>query len=155
MKYLYLFCALLTTMTAKAQTKDTLLLADPTIFSEDGQYYVYGTGSNKGFPVYQSSDLINWKAGVGKADGGLALVKGDSYGASKFWAPQVFKNKGKYYMAYAADENVAIAESDSPLGPFKQKTLRSISGPVHQIDPYIFKDTDGQLYLYFVRLQKR
>jgi xylan 1,4-beta-xylosidase len=154
MKYLYLLCALLTTMAVKAQTKDTLLLADPTMFYEDGKYYVYGTGSNKGFPVYQSTDMVNWRAGVGKAAGGLALAMGESYGTGKFWAPQVFKNKSKYYMAYAANEYVAIAEGDSPLGPFKQKTIKAISGPVHQIDPYIFKDTDGKLYLYFVRLQE-
>jgi xylan 1,4-beta-xylosidase len=156
MKPLFLFCALLTTTFAKAQSspKDTIQVADPTIFYEDGQYYLYGTGSNRGFPVYESSDMVNWKAGVGKADGGLALAKGDSYGDKSFWAPQIFKSKGKYYMAYAANEDVAIAESDSPLGPFKQSAIKKISGPVHQIDPFIFKDTDGKLYLYFVRLQK-
>jgi xylan 1,4-beta-xylosidase len=155
MKYLYLICALFAAIAAKAQSaKDTLLLADPTIFYEDGQYYLYGTSSNKGFPVYQSSDLVNWHGPTGKEEDGHALLKGDSYGTSNFWAPQVFKNKGKYYMAYAANEDVAIAESDSPLGPFKQKTIKAILGPVHQIDPYIFKDTDGKLYLYYVRLQK-
>ncbi|WP_214071393.1 glycoside hydrolase family 43 protein [Mucilaginibacter sp. dw_454] len=155
MRYLYLLCALLTAMTVKAQSthKDTLLLADPTIFAEDGQYYLYGTGSAGGFPVYQSSDMVNWKGGVGKAAHNLALAKGDSYGTKGFWAPQIFKNKGKYYMAYAANEDVAIAEGDSPLGPFKQQDIKKISGPTHQIDPFIFKDTDGKLYLYFVRLQ--
>lgn len=155
MKPILLLCALLAVMTANVQSsqKDTIQVADPTIFYENGQYYLYGTGSNRGFPVYQSTDMVNWKAGVGKADGGLALAKGDSYGDKSFWAPQIFKNKGKYYMAYAANEDVAIAESDSPLGPFKQSAIKKISGPVHQIDPYIFKDTDGKLYLYFVRLQ--
>ena len=155
MKFFYLLCALMAFNAANAQSsqKDTIQLADPTIFYENGQYYLYGTGSNKGFPVYQSSDMVNWKTGVGKASDGLALANGDSYGTSKFWAPQIFKNKGKYYMAYAANEDVAIAESDSPLGPFKQPAIKKISGPVHQIDPFIFKDTDGKLYLYFVRLQ--
>jgi len=156
MKSIFLLCTLLATITVNAQStqKDTIQLADPTIFYENGQYYLYGTGSDRGFPVYQSADLVNWKTGVGKAEGGLALAKGDSYGNRFFWAPQIFKNKGKYYMAYAANEDIAIAESDSPLGPFKQSTIKKISGPVHQIDPFIFKDTDGKLYLYFVRLQK-
>ena len=155
MKPFFLLCALFATLAVNAQStqKDTIQLADPTIFYDNGKYYLYGTGSNRGFPVYQSSDLINWKAGMGKAEGGLALAKGDSYGDRSFWAPQIFKNKGKYYMAYAANEDVAIAESDSPLGPFKQAMIKRVSGPVHQIDPYIFKDTDGKLYLYFVRLQ--
>jgi len=155
MKYIYLLCAMLASITVSARSaqKDTIQLADPTIFYENGQYYLYGTGSNRGFPVYQSADLVNWKAGVGRAEGGLALAKGDSYGDKSFWAPQIFKNKGKYYMAYAANEDVAIAESNSPLGPFRQSTIRKVAGPVHQIDPFIFKDTDGKLYLYFVRLQ--
>lgn len=140
---------------AQSKTKaagDTILLADPTIFYENGQYYLYGTGSPKGFTVYQSADLKNWRGPVGKREG-HALLVGDSYGTKGFWAPQIIKNNGKYYMAYTADEHIAIAESDSPLGPFIQKTIKPISGPGKQIDPYIFKDTDGKLYLYHVRLQ--
>jgi xylan 1,4-beta-xylosidase len=154
MKYVFSIIALLITLMANAQTKDTLLLADPIIFYEDGQYYLYGTGSNSGFTVYQSSDLQNWRGPVGKKDGGHALLRGDAYGSKGFWAPQIFKHNGKYYMAYTADEHIGIAESDSPLGPFVQKDIKAISGPGKQIDPYIFKDTDGQLYLYHVRLQQ-
>jgi xylan 1,4-beta-xylosidase len=153
MRYLYLFAILLTTVATKAQTQDTLLLADPTIFYDNGQYYLYGTGSNRGFTVYQSSDLEHWTGPVGKKEG-HALLRGDSYGSRGFWAPQIFKHDNKYYMAYTADEHIAIAESDSPLGPFTQKVAKAISGPGKQIDPYIFKDTDGQLYLYHVRLQQ-
>lgn len=132
---------------------DTISLADPTIFLDKGVYYLYGTGSRDGFLVYQSTDLKNWSGPVGKRNG-HALLKGDAYGTKGFWAPQIFKHKNKYYMAYTADEHIAIAESDSPLGPFTQKTAKAISGPVRQIDPYIFKDTDGKLYMYHVRLQK-
>lgn len=159
MKYIYLICTLLFTgITANAQSntkvsKDTLVLADPTIFAENGQYYLYGTDSPKGFTVYQSSDLKNWSGPIGKREGGHALLIGDSYGTKGFWAPQIFKYNGKYYMAYTANEHIAIAESDSPLGPFTQKQLKPISGSGKQIDPYIFKDTDGKLYLYHVRLQ--
>ena len=53
-------------------------------------------------------------------------------------------------MAYTADENIAIAKSNSPLGPFKQHTV--LSGDTRQIDPYIFIDDDGKAYIYFVKL---
>lgn len=135
-----------------AKAGDTILLADPTIFADKGVYYLYGTGSKEGILVYQSTDLQNWTGPAGKHNG-HALLRGDSYGTKGFWAPQVFKYHKKYYMAYVADEHIAIAESDSPLGPFVQKVFRSISGAGKQIDPYIFKDTDGSLYLYYVRLQ--
>lgn len=131
---------------------DTILLADPTIFSDKGIYYLYGTGSNKGFLVYKSDDLKTWEGPVGKRNG-HALLKGDSYGTKGFWAPQVFKYHRKYYMAYTADEHIAIAESESPLGPFIQKEFKIIDGPGKQIDPFIFMD-NGKIYLYHVRLMK-
>ncbi|WP_419801907.1 glycoside hydrolase family 43 protein [Mucilaginibacter sp.] len=132
---------------------DTIYLADPTIFLDKGIYYLYGTGSNQGFPVYQSSDLKNWTEPSGKTNG-LALFKGDAYGNGGFWAPQVFKNGRTYYMVYTADEHIAIAESDSPLGPFKQKEIKVLSGVGKQIDPFVFRDEDGKSYLYYVRLSE-
>ncbi|MGY4536140.1 xylan 1,4-beta-xylosidase [Mucilaginibacter sp. UYNi724] len=131
---------------------DTIQLADPTIFADKGFYYLYGTGSKDGFLVYRSTDLKNWGNPAGKRSG-HALFKGDSYGTKGFWAPQVFKQGTKYYMAYTADEHIAIAQSDSPLGPFTQKKIGCISGVGKQIDPFVFMDTDGSLYLYHVRLQ--
>lgn len=132
-----------------------LQLADPAIFFYRGTYYLYGTGGdvNKGFMVYTSDDLKTWKGPMG-ATGGYALVKGDTYGTGGFWAPQVFHHNKKFYVAYTANENIAIAESESPLGPFKQKVIKAISGQGKQIDPYVFFDDNGKKYLYHVRLTK-
>lgn len=130
---------------------DTIYLADPTIFLDKGIYYLYGTSSDQGFLVYQSPDLKTWSGPVGKTNG-FALAKGDAYGSKGFWAPQVFKSGHIYYMAYTADEHIAIAQSDSPLGPFKQKEIKALSGDGKQIDPFVFRDKDGKIYLYHVRL---
>ncbi|RYE27205.1 MAG: beta-xylosidase [Sphingobacteriaceae bacterium] len=135
------------------QVNDTIHLADPTIFLDKGIYYLYGTSSNQGFQVYQSSDLKTWTGPAGKKDG-FALVKGDTYGNGGFWAPQIFKNNHTYYMIYTADEHLAIAESDSPLGPFKQKEIKALTGTGKQIDPFLFRDQDGKIYLYHVRLSE-
>lgn len=137
------------TLSVYGQTqKEIIQLADPTIFCDNGTYYLYGTGRPDGFPVYTSTDLHNWQ--LYKRN---ALLKGESYGTAGFWAPQVFKHSGKYYMAYTANEHIAIAESDSPLGPFTQKVHQPISEQGRQIDPFVFKDKDGTLYLYHVRLE--
>lgn len=132
-----------------------IYLADPTIFLDHGNYYLYGTslGSENGFLVYQSNDLKNWSKPVGKTNG-YALIKGDSFGEKGFWAPQVFKYKNCYYMAYTANEHIAIAKSESPLGPFKQEKLQSLAGEGKQIDPFIFFDIDGKPYIYYVKLKE-
>lgn len=117
-------------------------------------YYLYGTvGANadSGFLVYTSSNMKSWKL-ADNANDGYALQKGDVYGTKGFWAPQVFLYNRKFYMAYVANENIAIAESISPLGPFIQNVKSQIVGNGNQIDPYVFIDTDGKKYLYHVRL---
>lgn len=136
--------------------KSTILLADPTIFYHSGVYYLYGTTSGnipngEGFQVYTSSDLKDWKGPVGSQNG-LALKKGDSYGDKGFWAPQVLSYNNKFYMIYTANENIATAVSDSPLGPFKSETKEPIIKTGNQIDPFVFIDEDGKKYLYFVKL---
>ena len=131
---------------------DTITLADPTIFFDKGTYYLYGTGVKDGFPVYISSDLKTWQRPVGTKEG-YALHKRDAFGTSGFWAPQVFKHKDKFFMIYTANEQIAIAESDSPLGPFKQAEKKALNGDTKQIDPYVFFD-GGKAYLYFVKLKE-
>lgn len=126
-------------------------LADPTIFQHKKIYYLYGTGNTaNGFLAYLSDDLKKWK--VSDKNEGYALKKGDAFGTAGFWAPQVFFYNNKFYMAYTANENIAIAESDSPLGPFTQTTNQQLKAPVKQIDPFVFIDEDGKKYLYHVRL---
>ncbi len=102
---------------------DGIFQADPTVFFYGGYYYLYGTNGDseeqQGFKVYQSTDLKHWKVPAGTTSG-FALLKGDAFGSTGFWAPQVWFEKGKFYMAYTADEHIAIAVSDSPVGPFKQ-----------------------------------
>jgi beta-xylosidase len=134
---------------ATEDSAEGLFLADPTIFLDNGTYYLYGTNSPEGFLVYTSDDLIHWSV---PAQGRLALRKGESYGEKGFWAPQVFRYNGQYYMAYTANENIAIAVSDHPAGPFRQNNLAPIEAPTRQIDPYVFFDDDGKVYLYHVRL---
>lgn len=130
----------------------SIFLADPTIFTHKGKYYLYGTSSNKGFLYYESADLKTWKQPKDSIQR-FALKRGETFGKSGFWAPQVFKHKGSYYMAYTADEQIAIAKASSPAGPFKQDKRIALSGTGKQIDPFLFFDQNGKVYLYHVKLQ--
>ncbi len=126
---------------------ETLTLADPALFYENGNYYLSGTHSGNGFVLYTSNDLVHWTKSPD-----LALTKGQSFGTGDFWAPQFFKHNGKFYIAYAANEQIAIASSDKPEGPYTQSTIAQIPSSTKQIDPFVFFDTDGKKYLYHVRL---
>ncbi len=134
-----------------------ILLADPTIFNDEGTYYLYGTGgmlgdSGQGFEVYKSTDLKHWEGPCG-ADGGFCLKKSDAtWGTTGFWAPQVFKKEGKYYFIYTANEQIAVATADSPVGPFVQDEPVCIPAETKEIDPFVFFE-GKKAYLYHVRLQ--
>ena len=102
-------------------------LRDPYILTDDGKYYMYGTRMNAerfkelgyGFDVYESDDLENWEESVAFAP------PAGFWGDLDFWAPEVHKYKGKYYMFasfYRKDKSInrgtQILVSDSPKGPF-------------------------------------
>ncbi|WP_343672462.1 glycoside hydrolase family 43 protein [Chitinophaga sp.] len=135
--------------TACLAQQPSIFLADPTIFRDQGKFYLYGTGNPDGFPVFESNNLTSWTPAVHH----LALTRSESFGSQGFWAPQVILFKGVYYMAYTANEQIAIAKATSPTGPFRQDSLHAISGTGKQIDPFLFFDDNGKVYLYHVKLQ--
>lgn len=136
---------------------------DPFLMCHDGKYYIYCTtengrkleapnafdtacGGKDGFYVYESTDLINWE------NKGLCLDANDVTGDRWFWAPEVSKYNGKFYMVYAANEHLAVAVADSPIGPFTQWSAGWLrSAPA--IDGHLLFDNDGSVYIYFADLQ--
>ena len=113
------------TAAARRVKVSQLALADPYILLDGGTYYAYGTHSPRGIEVYSSPDLKVWHYC------GLAYDKRDGDGRHHFWAPEVYKVEGHFYMYYTADERLYVARSLSPLGPFRQISrgpmLRSLS----------------------------
>lgn len=135
---------------------------DPFIVYDDesDMYYMYGTGGvANGFMVYSSKDLKDWeeRGQVYSSD----QEKG--WGTKDFWAPEVYKRNGKYYMFYSAHwknnpnnelENykIGVAVSDSPLGPFEDMTGEPLFDPGYPIiDANVYFADDGKLYLYYSR----
>ena len=125
--------------------------ADPFVLLHDGKYYLYATNkSNAGYVVFESDDLINWK------DMGFCLKKGDVKGDVVkisnfyygFWAPEVLYHNEKFYMIYTVDNHIAVAISESPLGPFVQDEKKWLLEKT-AIDGHFFKDDDGSVYLYY------
>lgn len=120
---------------------------DPFVLYEGGVYYLYSTNApNEGFYADVSTDLVHWKQ-----QSRMVAEKKDIYGENKFWAPEVYHYNEKYYMFYSAEEHMAVAVADSPLGPF-MKAGDGFLLPERSIDGSIFFDDDGKIYLYYACL---
>ena len=138
---------------AAAVPTATLALAEPFVLLDDGTYYAYGTYAGDGIAVAVSKDLRTWTLSKGRAVGGLALHKGDSYGEHSFWAPEVYRRDGKFVMFYSAEGHVCAATADSPLGPFRQaekKPLLERAG----IDNSLFVDDAGRPWMVYVHFDR-
>lgn len=129
-----------------------LPFADPFVLQEDGVYYAYGTHEKDGIAVATSSDLKRWTVGVGRSARGLALHKDDSFGETKFWAPEVHRRKdGRYVMFYSAECHVCTAVADSPFGPFVQPKQRPLFPDGFKIDNTLALDDDGTPWMFYGR----
>lgn len=137
--------------------KQKIYYADPTIFLDNGKYYMSGTSqignqSLRGFTVLISENLQEWTTGTNDEYRFILGPEwGSTYGTSGFWAPQWYKENGEYYFLYTANERVAIAHAETMTGIFTQEKVTAIDDSAGNIDPFLFKDDDGKYYLYHVR----
>ncbi|MEV6384163.1 family 43 glycosylhydrolase [Streptomyces sp. NPDC051773] len=131
------------------------LYADPNIQEFHGRYYVYpttdgfeGWGGTR-FEVFSSDDLVSWENhGVV-----LDLESDVSWADGHAWAPAAAERDGSYYFYFCADQQIGVAVSDSPIGPFRDALGRPLIArddyPGQMIDPAVFTDHDGTAYLYW------
>lgn len=139
----------------KKAADNEIFYADPSIYVENGKYYLSGTKNSKpmGFALLESDDLKEWHYPAALVEKkGMILTAGEStFGTQGFWAPQMLKKDNQYFLTYTASSQVVLASSQALTGPFTQKVLEPIDSTAHNIDSYIFKDEDGKYYLYHVR----
>ena len=120
--------------------------ADPFLLLWQGRYYLYATGAPDGFLVRSSDDLVHWTTHSHCLKAGDGVI-----GTRGFWAPEILVRDGRLYMVYVAEEHLAVAEADSPLGPFRQSKQEWLMER-RAIDGHFFTDVDGTVWLYHVRL---
>lgn len=120
---------------------------DLPAFTEEYPFFETYKNGQDGIEVHVSKDLIHWE------NKGLCLTKGERViGNHGFWAPEVSYYNGKFYMVYAVDEHLAIAEASSPEGPFEKMTDTYLMD-MYAIDGHLFFDDDGSIYLYYCCLE--
>lgn len=149
----HLTCPTSTLKSSVREDREEIFYADPTIYVENGKYYVTGTRTS-GFLILESDDLKTWKPPMGETRHLILEKDKGTFGTKGFWAPQLFKEGGEYYITYTANEQTCLASSDSLMGPFTQARIEPIDGSEKNIDSYVFKDEDGKHYLYHVRFNQ-
>ena len=126
--------------------------ADPTIRKFGDTYYLYATtdGTGNGYgpaQVWVSKDFCNWKN-----------IVMNWPTTEVVWAPDVVQQAdGTFRYYYCEPCNINVGESKSPIGPWhnilgKEDAVMVPDRYVHNVitlDPQLFRDDDGQEYLYF------
>lgn len=131
-------------------------LRDPFILADNGRYYLYGTrgsvnfGEAYGFDVYVSDNLENWSEPKE-----IFTASPDFWATENFWAPEVHKYRGKYYMLASFKSETAcrgtqILVSDTPDGKFVPLTDKPITPDEWEcLDGTLYIDKSGKPYMVF------
>ena len=135
---------------------------DPFIVPHGSEFLAYATNADEGranVQMARSTNLVDWefvRDGERLHDAMPNLPPWAEEGRT--WAPEVIAHQGRYLLYFTARERrsekqcVGVAAAADPRGPFTSEAAaplvcqRDIGGT---IDPAVFRDADGQLYLYF------
>jgi hypothetical protein len=141
----------------------TIYTADPSAHIFNGMIYIYPSHDiETGIPENDNGDHFGMRdyhilsldhIGAKITDHGVALdISNIPWASRQLWAPDVAYSKGIYYLYFPAKDKkgifrIGVATSKNPAGPFKAAP-QPIAGS-YSIDPAVFRDTDGQTYMYF------
>lgn len=108
------------------------------------------------FDAFSSPDLVHWTKHERVLD-----VESISWAEYALWAPSIIENHGRYYLFFGANDiqsndeagGIGVAVADEPTGPFKDALGKPLINRFHNgaqpIDQFVFRDDDGQHYLYY------
>jgi beta-xylosidase len=134
--------------------------ADPEGILLDDTYWIYPTFSapyneQVFMDAFSSKDLRSWTKHSRIID--TAAIK---WARRAMWAPAIVHENGKYYLFYSANDvhegevgGIGVAVADRPEGPFTDLIGKPLIGQIHNgaqpIDQFVFKDKDGQYYMFY------
>lgn len=153
------------TNTGKKQTSTNPVFdgwyADPEGVVFGDKYWIYPTYSapfeqQLYMDAFSSPDLVHWRKHPK-----VLSVENISWLRNALWAPAVIEANGKYYFYFGANNiyhesevgGIGVAVADRPEGPFKDALGKPLIGKIvngaQPIDQFVFKDDDGQYYMYY------
>lgn len=137
--------------------------ADPSAHLFNGKIYIYPSHDTAmGLPEDDEGGHFNMMdfhilsmdaIGGPVKDHGVGLsIKDIPWAKRQLWAPDAAYANNKYYLFFPVKDQsdifrIGVATSTKPEGPFKAEP-KPIEGS-YSIDPAVFKDVDGNFYMYF------
>ena len=129
-------------------------IGDPYVICYEGKYYCTATGSGNSYDLYLSEDLQSWEkiAPIFYSD------SRDGWVRNSLWQPQLVPgNDGNFYLYYCGHNDqgslrIGVAVSDALDGLYEDALDQPLMDFGYaQIDPNLFVDDDGRMYLYYSR----
>lgn len=153
-----LFCFFAVVLCITAQNINNPVLpgvADAGVIKFNGKYYIGGVYTNGDF--YSSTDLVNWSGPFHVVDMDNEWTAGTRAGNNQIHANDMIYLNGTFHLYWSVNHwgkdkhivHIAHAESDDILGPYHEPEKDQWMDS--RIDPQVFKDDDGKLYMYMVR----
>jgi len=135
--------------------------ADPEGAVFNHEYWIYPTYSAKYddqtfMDAFSSKDLVKWVK-----HSKVLSVENVKWAKRALWAPAVIHANGLFYLFFGANDiqsddqlgGIGVAVANNPAGPFKdalgKPLINKIANGAQPIDQYVFKDDDGQYYMYY------
>ncbi|GAB2798857.1 hypothetical protein GCM10027275_50680 [Rhabdobacter roseus] len=135
--------------------------ADPEGIIFNNTYWIYPTYSapynqQVFLDAFSSPDLVTWTKHSRILD-----TTSIRWAKRAVWAPAIVQKDQKYYLFFGANDiqsdqehgGIGVAVADRPEGPFKDHLGKPLIDKFHNgaqpIDQFVFKDKDGQYYLFY------
>ena len=135
--------------------------ADPEAIIFGKEYWIFPTFSapyekQVFLDAFSSSNLIKWKKHERVIDTSVV-----TWAKKAMWAPSIIQKDTQYFLFFAANDiqsnneygGIGVAVSSSPGGPYKDYLGKPLIDQFHNgaqpIDQFVFRDDDGQVYMYY------
>jgi len=135
--------------------------ADPEAIIFGKEYWIFPTFSapyekQVFLDAFSSSNLIKWKKHERVIDTSVV-----TWAKKAMWAPSIIQKDKQYFLFFAANDiqsnneygGIGVAVSSSPGGPYKDYLGKPLIDQFHNgaqpIDQFVFRDYDGQVYMYY------
>ena len=158
MRNCFVILLLSSVMTASGQNRENPVIkrvADAGVLKYAGKYYLGGVATHGDF--YVSSDLTHWDQRIHVFDLDNKWTHGTGARNNQVHADDITYSNGQFHLLFSVNywgpdrHIVHITHATSPTitGPFRE--VRDDQWFENRIDPQVFRDEDGRLYLYMVK----